>query len=81
MAAAEQPLVPELPPVAHLAPGNVSPLAAVVLESAAGDPPVAAVTGESFEAAFPPFTSRGSHLITAPLWFRRRVQLAASIGA
>jgi hypothetical protein len=81
MAAAEQPRVPQLPPVAHLAPGNVSPLAALVLQSTAGDPPLAAVTGGSFDAAFPPFTSRGSHLISAPLWFRLRVQPAASIGA
>jgi two-component system, sensor histidine kinase LadS len=66
----DQPLVPDLPPVAQLAPGNVAPLDVQVLEGAAGDPPAETITAGTLDARFGPFTSRGSHFITKPLWFR-----------
>jgi diguanylate cyclase (GGDEF)-like protein len=68
--AADLPLVPELPPVAQLAPGNVAALPASVLAASAGDPPAAEVVSGSLDEHFEPFTSRGSHFITRPLWFK-----------
>ncbi len=68
--AADQPLVPDLPPVAQLAPGNVEPLEVRVLDRAAGDPAPAAVTGGELDARFVTFVARGSHHLTGPLWFR-----------
>jgi diguanylate cyclase (GGDEF)-like protein len=68
--AADQPLVPDLPAIAQLAPGNVQPLAVEVLDRTAGDPGPEAVTDGRLEGHFGPFVSRGSHFITVPLWFR-----------
>jgi diguanylate cyclase (GGDEF)-like protein len=80
-AAYDQPLVPDLPPVAQLAPGNVAPLSARVLEPAAGDPPAAAVTSGALDPRFGPFMSRGSHHLTIPLWFRLESPRALRAGA
>ena len=63
-------LVPDLPPIAQLPPGNGSPLTVRVLDSSAGDPPPEAVTGGGLDPHFAPFGSHGSHFITTPLWFR-----------
>jgi two-component system, sensor histidine kinase LadS len=41
-----------------------------VLEPAAGDPAPATVISGSLDERFAPFRPRGSHLATAPLWFR-----------
>ena len=68
--AASETLVPDLPPVAQLAPRNGLPLEARVLDSSLSDPSAAAVTAGALDAHFRPFISRGSHFITAPLWFR-----------
>ena len=53
--------VPQLP---------ASPLEVRILDSALGDPPAASVTAGLLDSHFLPFTSRGSHPLTAPLWFR-----------
>jgi hypothetical protein len=63
-------LVPDLPPVAHLTPGNGDPLEVGVLDPALGDPPVENVAAGKLDEHFAPFTARGSHRLTAPLWFR-----------
>jgi diguanylate cyclase (GGDEF)-like protein len=63
-------LVPELPAIAQLTPGNGSPLEVRVLDATLGDPAVAAVTSGALDAHFIPFDARGSHRRTAPLWFR-----------
>ncbi|HEY6824292.1 MAG TPA: 7TM-DISM domain-containing protein, partial [Steroidobacteraceae bacterium] len=63
-------LVPDLPSVAQLIPGNGSPLEVRVLEPSQGDPPAGSVTAGVLDGHFVPFVSRGSHLLTAPLWFR-----------
>lgn len=76
--ASDQPLVPDLPPVAQLTPGHVTPLEVQVLEAYAGDPQVAVVASGSFDDRFAPFRSRGSHLLTAPLWFRIPAPVATS---
>ncbi len=68
--AADGALVPELPPIAQLAPGNGAPLTVQVLAASDGDPSAAAVSGGALDAQFGPFEARGSHLRTAPLWFR-----------
>jgi two-component system, sensor histidine kinase LadS len=78
--AADHPLVPELPPVAHLTPGNAAPVDAQVLESAAGNPEPAAITSGALDRRFGPFISRGSHRLTAPLWFRLPAPTAAEEG-
>jgi diguanylate cyclase (GGDEF)-like protein len=70
LAGAAETLVPELPAVAQLTPGNGAPIEARVLRSASGDPPVASVTGGALDGHFVPFDARGSHRLTAPLWFR-----------
>src|SRR5579862_6868268 len=64
------PLVPELPAVAHRAPDNVAPLKAEVLPPSAGDPPAATVSAGTLDSSFVPFKSLGSHRIATPLWFR-----------
>ena len=79
-AAAVPTLVPELPSVAQLPPGNGSPLEVQVLEGSLGDPPPATVTAGTFDRHFLPFSSRGSHRITAPLWFRLPPLAPASPG-
>jgi diguanylate cyclase (GGDEF)-like protein len=79
-AAFDQPLVPDLPPVAQLTPGNVAPLSARVLERSAGDPAAAIVTSGSLDSRFRPFVSRGSHFIAAPLWFRLEAPSAQRAG-
>jgi diguanylate cyclase (GGDEF)-like protein len=63
-------LVPELPPVAQLVPGNGAPVETRVLDPTLGDPPVASVTAGALDGHFIPFDARGSHRLTAPLWFR-----------
>jgi diguanylate cyclase (GGDEF)-like protein len=63
-------LVPELPPVAQLTPGNGTPIEVRVLDAALGDPLVAAITAGALDGHFVPFVERGSHFLTAPLWFR-----------
>ena len=68
--AAAPTLVPELPSVAQLTPGNGAPIEVRVLAPASGDPPVASVTGGALDGHFIPFEARGSHRLTAPLWFR-----------
>jgi len=68
--AAEPTLVPELPPVAQLAPGNGTAIAVLVLEPSLGDPAVASVTSGALDAHFVPFAAAGSHRLKAPLWFR-----------
>jgi diguanylate cyclase (GGDEF)-like protein len=64
-------VLPELLPhaVPHGGPAG-TPVDVKVLDAALGDPPTAAVTGGSLEQRFGPFTARGSHLATSPLWFR-----------
>jgi two-component system, sensor histidine kinase LadS len=64
-------LVPDLIP--HAIPrgspaGN--PVDVEVLDTSLGDPSAAAVTGGTLDQKFGPFTARGSHLATSPLWFR-----------
>jgi diguanylate cyclase (GGDEF)-like protein len=66
-------------PVAPLTPASGSPLEVGVLDPARGDPAPALVTGGSLDGDFRPFTARGSHSRTAPLWFRLP-PLAASAG-
>ena len=68
--AADGALVPDLPPIAQLTPGSGAPLTVQVLAAAGGDPSAAAVSGGALDAQFGPFEARGSHLRTAPLWFR-----------
>ena len=67
---AEPALVPELPPVAQLTPGNGAPIEVRVLDPVLGDPSVASVTAGRLDGHFGPFVAHGSHLLTAPLWFR-----------
>jgi diguanylate cyclase (GGDEF)-like protein len=62
--------VPDHPPVGQLAPGTGAALETRVLDRSLGDPTAAAVTGGALDDHFGPFTSRGSHFITRPLWFR-----------
>jgi diguanylate cyclase (GGDEF)-like protein len=69
-AAAEPTLVPELPRVAQLDPGNGAPVEVGVLEPSLGDPAVASVTAGALDGHFVPFAARDSHRVTAPLWFR-----------
>ena len=68
--AADSALVPELPAIAQLTPGNGAPLLVQVLAAPHGDPPPAAITGGALDEHFGPFEARGSHLRTAPLWLR-----------
>src|SRR5215472_15521292 len=63
-------LVPELPPVAQLTPGNGTPIEVRILDPALGDPLVGSVTVGALDGHFVPFVARGSHFLTAPLWFR-----------
>jgi diguanylate cyclase (GGDEF)-like protein len=70
LAGAAPTLVPDLPSVAQLTPGNGAPIEVGVLESSLGDPPVGSVTIGTLDGHFIPFTARGSHRLTAPLWFR-----------
>jgi two-component system, sensor histidine kinase LadS len=63
-------LVPDLPSVAQLPPGNGVPLEVRVLEPSLGDPSAARVTAGTLDGHFAPFEARGSHRLTAPLWFR-----------
>ncbi len=70
LVAAAVPLVPDLPSVAQLTPGNGAPIEARVLESSFGDPPVPRVTAGTLDEHFAPFDARGSHRLNAPLWFR-----------
>jgi diguanylate cyclase (GGDEF)-like protein len=78
-AAADPTLVPELPPVAQLTPGNGAAIAVRVLEPSLGDPSVASVTAGVLDAHFVPFAAQGSHRLTAPLWFRLPALTAASV--
>jgi diguanylate cyclase (GGDEF)-like protein len=48
-----------------------------VLDASFGDPAPAAVTGGSLDRHFAAFDARGSHLMTAPLWFRLPSLVAA----
>jgi hypothetical protein len=80
-AAAGPTLVPELPSIAQLTPGNGSPIEARVLEPSLGDPPAASVTAGAFEGHFLPFTAHGSHRLTAPLWFRLAAPAHSSEGS
>jgi len=63
-------LVPELPPVAQLTPGNGAPLEVRVLDPSLGDPAAATVSAGTLDGHFVPFDAHGSHFLTAPLWFR-----------
>jgi hypothetical protein len=78
--AADHPLVPELPPVAQLTPGNAVPVAAEVLEGSAGDPEPGIITSGTLDQRFGAFLSKGSHRLTAPLWFRLPAPTAAEEG-
>jgi diguanylate cyclase (GGDEF)-like protein len=69
-AAAVPTLVPDLPSVAQLTPANGSPLEVGVLDPSLGDPSVASVTSGTLDHYFVRFAARGSHRLTAPLWFR-----------
>ena len=69
-AAAVPTLVPDLPSVAQLTPANGLPLEVGVLDASLGDPPSANVTSGALDRHFMPFAARGSHRLTAPLWFR-----------
>jgi diguanylate cyclase (GGDEF)-like protein len=70
LAGADPTLVPDLPSVAQLTPGNGAPIEVRVLAASVGDPPVASVASGSLDAHFIPFVAAGSHRLTAPLWFR-----------
>lgn len=79
-AAAVPTLVPDLPSVAQLTPANGLPLEVGVLDPSFGDPTAASVTSGALDAHFVPFVARGSHRLTAPLWFRLP-PLSSSISA
>ena len=72
-------LVPELPPVAQLTPGNGAPIGVRVLDPSIGDPAPATVTAGTLDGHFVPFDAHGSHLLTAPLWFRLPALARASV--
>jgi diguanylate cyclase (GGDEF)-like protein len=57
-------------PVSPPGPAAGGPIAVEVLDSTDISPTVEAVTGGALDPYFKPFKSRGSHLITSPLWFR-----------
>jgi diguanylate cyclase (GGDEF)-like protein len=61
-------------------PDPVTPLAAEVLDVRGPAPAAAAVTGGALDAGFRPFRARGSHSITATLWFRLPAAAAAAGG-
>jgi diguanylate cyclase (GGDEF)-like protein len=63
-------LVPELPSVAQLVPGNGTPMEVRLLDPTLGDPAVRSIIAGKLDGHFEPFTARGSHRLTAPLWFR-----------
>jgi diguanylate cyclase (GGDEF)-like protein len=63
-------LVPELPPVAQLTPGNGAAIEVGVLDPSLGDPAAASVTAGTLDGHFVAFDAHGSHRLTAPLWFR-----------
>jgi two-component system, sensor histidine kinase LadS len=65
-----QPAAPDWARVSRLEAGSGSLLPVLVLDPSAGDPPSAAVTGGALDERFGPFAPAGSHLRTAPLWFR-----------
>src|SRR5689334_750055 len=46
------------------------PLQAQVLDEAAGNPTPEVVAGGLLDGRFRPFTERGSHYLTRPLWLR-----------
>jgi hypothetical protein len=90
--AAAASLIPELPQIARLEPGNSADLEVQVLGPSLGDPAAATVTGGSLEGHFAPCRARGSHVDAAALWFRlpavprersgrNSVQLAAAFAA
>jgi diguanylate cyclase (GGDEF)-like protein len=57
-----------------------SPLAAEVLDARGPAPTAAAVTSGALDGDFRPFRARGSHSITATLWFRLSPAAAAVAG-
>jgi two-component system, sensor histidine kinase LadS len=66
--------------IPHAGPAG-SPLGAQVLDPQLGDPAPAMVAGGSLDAHFAPFTARGSHLQTEPLWLRLPPPSPATPGA
>jgi diguanylate cyclase (GGDEF)-like protein len=72
-------LVPELPPVAQLTPGNGAPIEVRVLDPSLGDPSAASVAAGTLDGHFVPFDAHGSHRLTAPLWFRLPALVRASV--
>jgi diguanylate cyclase (GGDEF)-like protein len=64
-------VLPDLIPhaVPHSGPAG-TPVNVEVLDAAVGDPVAGAVIGGSLDQRFAPFTARGSHFATSPLWFR-----------
>jgi diguanylate cyclase (GGDEF)-like protein len=64
-------LVPDLIPhaIPHSSPAGI-PVDIEVLDTSLGDPSAEVVTGGSLDQKFGPFTTRGSHLATSPLWVR-----------
>lgn len=67
---ADSALVPDLPAVAQLVPGQGLELAVQVLEPAAGDPAVDVVTSGAVDDRFRAFRARGSHFAGGAFWFR-----------
>jgi two-component system, sensor histidine kinase LadS len=67
---AQSALAADSPSGSEAAAGHSFPLAAEVLEPAAGDPAVDVVTSGTLDRRFRPFVSRGSHFLIKPFWFR-----------
>ncbi len=66
--------------IPHSGPAG-SPLAAQVLDAQSGDPAPDVVAGGSLDGQFIPFTPRGSHRQTQPLWLRLPAVSPAAPGA
>jgi diguanylate cyclase (GGDEF)-like protein len=65
-----QPAAPDWARASRLEAASGSLLPVLVLDPSAGDPPSATVTAGTLDERFGPFAAAGSHLLTAPLWFR-----------
>lgn len=66
--------------IPHSGPAG-APLQAQVLDPQSGDPAPATLAGGSLEGHFTPFSARGSHLQTQPLWLRLPPATPAAPGA
>jgi two-component system, sensor histidine kinase LadS len=76
-AAADEPAGPDLPRVT-LTPGKATLLPVQVLDEAAGDASVADVTAGLLDRRFGPFSPKGSHYLTRPVWLRLPPQPGAT---